>query len=196
MTFISGYGRRKLWRHFYHSFCSKLPHLPTLSPTLSPTWLWHSDRIHSYYRTCSTWQPVYRPARGSQVILLYSKSKVSWAPQCCSGWLTWPCPSALQTSYYICKREYSQFHCHCLQGYPTALCHLDPWEPAWAVQSRRIGQVSQSRNCIAKRGWWCCSGWSARETRRVICLLHTNLCNLQSFGLSSFTPLLWEYGHS
>ena len=102
------------------------------------------------------------------------------------------CYTGIHTPYCICERQYSRFHCHCPQGRRQArtLRRLDPREPARAARSRRMGQVPQSRSCFAKRGRRRCSGRSAGETRRVIRLLRTNLCNLQSFGLSSFILLL------
>jgi hypothetical protein len=100
--------------------------------------------------------------------------------------------TGIYTSYCICERQYSRFCCHCPQGrrQATALRRLDPREPARTARSRGMGQVSQSRSCIAKGGGRRRSGRSAGETRRVVCLLRTHLCNLQSVGLSSLILLL------
>ena len=131
-------------------------------------------------------------------MLLYSKSKASSAMLFSrilfklTHMALSICYTGIHTSYCICERQYSWFHCHCPQGRRQAgtLCRLDPRELARAARSRRMGQVPQSRSCIAKRGRRRCSGRSAGETWRVIRLLRTNLCNLQSFGLSSFILLL------
>ena len=177
-----------------HSVCSKLPHSPhlprltlalrsnpwLLSNTLNPTTSLSSSRRIA--GICSSTQSQRQAEQRFSPAILFKLTHIGSST----------CYTGIHTSYCICERQYPWFRRHCPQGrhQATTLRRLDPREPARAARSRRMGQVSQSRSCIAKRGRRRCSGRSARETRRVICLLRAHLCNLQSFGLSSLILLL------